>query len=494
MTLRSNLIRLTSVVALSLIASTSLADDPPAPKPIPQHPDEIKPLPPVAIPDDPPPHEGAMFDLPQTIEPPDHIVVEVLEALPGRPITGERLIRPDGTISLGFYGDVHVRGLTTEQAKSKILLHLRNYINDEVLGLTIFERSQTAALESAESTASVSMPANPFVLDAPILEGPPLPNPGRSPFELEPPPSLDPPQPASAASRTRATNQQSPSTGQPGAERPRRRRMLRRASAAAQSQQPPTSDKPADPAIKEEKTSTPEVTSEPEVMEGRVVSFPQNGIDPAKNKRVFVDFASYNHHAYYVQGDVGVPGRLPCTGNETVLDALNYAGRLLPSAEPTDIHLYRPARGGKPSKDYKIDVDAILKGDARANLQMFPGDRLIVGRNPIVEKTIQVDRAASLLNSAFNSMLQYSFNARSMAAINSPPSNVGQQIKVNGQNQPVDAAEGSAITPARRDEMVRAWVDFLWSISSKEGGAMLDEKAFREALMKKLSEPTEPRK
>src|SRR5262249_17400423 len=36
----------------------------------------------------------------------DRLLVEVLEALPGRPISGERLVRPDGTISLGFYGNL----------------------------------------------------------------------------------------------------------------------------------------------------------------------------------------------------------------------------------------------------------------------------------------------------------------------------------------------------------------------------------------------------
>ena len=60
-----------------------------------------------------------MIDIPYVIEPPDIIVVEVLEALPGRPITGERLVRPDGTISLGFYGDVHVRGLTIHRPRSR---------------------------------------------------------------------------------------------------------------------------------------------------------------------------------------------------------------------------------------------------------------------------------------------------------------------------------------------------------------------------------------
>ena len=44
------------------------------------------------------------------LEPPDLVLVEVLEALPGRPISGERLVRPDGKISLGFYGEVYVAG------------------------------------------------------------------------------------------------------------------------------------------------------------------------------------------------------------------------------------------------------------------------------------------------------------------------------------------------------------------------------------------------
>jgi polysaccharide export outer membrane protein len=49
------------------------------------------------------------------VSPPDLIFVEVLEALPGRPIQGERLVRPDGTVTLGFYGDVYVTGLTIKE-------------------------------------------------------------------------------------------------------------------------------------------------------------------------------------------------------------------------------------------------------------------------------------------------------------------------------------------------------------------------------------------
>ena len=43
------------------------------------------------------------------------------------------------------------------------------------------------------------------------------------------------------------------------------------------------------------------------------------------------------------------------------------------------------------------------------------------------------------------------------------------------------------MAPAQRDALIKEWVELLWSISSKEGGAMLDEKAFKEALMKKLT-------
>jgi hypothetical protein len=69
------------------------------------------------------------------------LVIEVLEALPGRPITGERIVRPDGTIGLGFYGDLRVAGLDRNQIKVKLLEHLREFINDEVLGLYRLNRS-----------------------------------------------------------------------------------------------------------------------------------------------------------------------------------------------------------------------------------------------------------------------------------------------------------------------------------------------------------------
>ncbi|WP_165250473.1 sigma-70 family RNA polymerase sigma factor [Paludisphaera soli] len=76
---------------------------------------------------------------PYVVQPPDLLLVEVLEALPGRPISGERLVRPDGNLSLGFYGDVHVAGLTIPEVKEKIVRHLMKYLSDDLLGLVEFD-------------------------------------------------------------------------------------------------------------------------------------------------------------------------------------------------------------------------------------------------------------------------------------------------------------------------------------------------------------------
>jgi polysaccharide export outer membrane protein len=258
------------------------------------------------------------------VEPPDIIVVEVLEALPGRPITGERLVKPDGKISLGFYGEVYVAGLTTTEIKEKIILHLREYINDEVLGLAIFD-AKTQDFKKVEARDS---------------------------------------------------------------------------------------------------------------------------------NRVFVDVTSYNSKVYYVQGDVGVPGRLPITGNETVLDAINYAGGLIPTASTVNIRLVRPAPPGTCCEQtLPVNLAAIVNaGDPTTNYQLMPGDRLVVYRDPIVRTTVFLDRLAAPFNSVLNSMLQYSFTARSVKAINVPinPTTTGTTGGRGATNGVLTPATNNGLTNGAR--------------------------------------------
>ncbi len=228
------------------------------------------------------------------VEPPDLVLVEVLEALPGRPISGERLVRPDGKISLGFYGDVYVSGLTIPEVKEKIVLHLRKYLTDEVLGLVeIDPETGGAALDKDKK---------------PIL------------------------------------------------------------------------------------------------------------VDPKDSDRIFVDVTAYNSKNYYVLGDVGAPGRLPVTGNECVMDAIEFAGGLIPTAAPNNIVLVRPAPPGACCEQkLPVNLSAIMNGgDATTNYQLMPGDRLIVYRDPIVRTTIFIDRLAAPFQTVLNSILQYSFTARSV--------------------------------------------------------------------------------
>jgi polysaccharide export outer membrane protein len=240
------------------------------------------------------PREFTKVSMPDYIvEPPDLIIVEVLEALPGRPISGERLVRPDGRISLSFYGEVYVAGLTIPEVKEKIVLHLRKFIHDETLGLI----------------------------------------------------------------------QTDPESGQ----------ILKK-------------------------------------------------IDPRDTDRVFVDVTAYNSKNYYILGDVLVPGKLPVTGNETVLDALQYAGGLLPTAAPNNIRLVRPAPPGACcEQNLPVNLSAITSGgDPTTNYQMMPGDRLVVYRDPIVRLTVFLDRIIAPVQAVLGTTLQTAFAIRYVKIAGSP--------------------------------------------------------------------------
>ena len=235
------------------------------------------------------PREFQKVSMPDyVVEPPDLLLVEVLEALPGRPISGERLVRPDGKISLGFYGDVYVAGLTLSEVKEKIVLHLRKYLSDQTLGL----------------------------------------------LEVD-------------------------DNGEPKRDE-----------------------------------------------SGKVI--PK---DPKDCDRIFVDITAYNSKNYYVLGDVLLPGKLSITGNETVLDALQYAGGLLPTAAPQNIRLVRPAPPGACCEQVlPVNLAAITNGgDPTTNYQLMPGDRIIVHRDPIVRFTIFLDRIVAPYQAVVGTGLQTTF-------------------------------------------------------------------------------------
>ena len=80
----------------------------------------------------PAPHEFAKQPLPPyVVEPPDILLVSLLKdlALPEQAVDGQHLVRPDGTISLGIYGNVYVAGLTLDEAADAVAAQLHELIN-----------------------------------------------------------------------------------------------------------------------------------------------------------------------------------------------------------------------------------------------------------------------------------------------------------------------------------------------------------------------------
>lgn len=66
---------------------------------------------------------------------------QVLVTLP-RPenkqiVSGQHLVRPDGTVGLGIYGSVHVTGLTLQQARCAVEQHLTQYIHNPQVSVDV---------------------------------------------------------------------------------------------------------------------------------------------------------------------------------------------------------------------------------------------------------------------------------------------------------------------------------------------------------------------
>jgi hypothetical protein len=154
-----------------------------------------------------------------------------------------------------------------------------------------------------------------------------------------------------------------------------------------------------------------------------------------------------------------MPGMLPHTGSETVLDVVQYACGLLPTADPNQISLVRPQRNGKPAKVYKIDLEGIQeRGEVATNFQIFAGDRLIVGRREIVKKTVEIDRLNAPIQSITGTMLQEAFMLRAL-----------QLVSVD-----------------HRDELLKEYVDFWTKELSRSTGVKFDEQTLRDAFIRKM--------
>jgi polysaccharide export outer membrane protein len=120
------------------------------------------------------PRELRMESHPQYIvEPPDVLYIEALTILPNRPLLGERLVRQDGTISLGYYGQVHVAGLTLLEIESKIRQHLKRYVENPQVYVDVasFNSKVYYVLGQVQQQGRLPVTGKETVLDAITLAG-----------------------------------------------------------------------------------------------------------------------------------------------------------------------------------------------------------------------------------------------------------------------------------------------------------------------------------
>ena len=118
---------------------------------------------------------------------------------------------------------------------------------------------------------------------------------------------------------------------------------------------------------------------------------------------VYIDVLAYNSKVFYIVTDGGGAGeqvfRFPCTGNETVLDALSQINGLPTVASKKDIWIARPA---PPEIGYeqilKVDWNGIVRGgQSKTNYQLLPGDRLYVQADRLVTFDTMIARITAPL-------------------------------------------------------------------------------------------------
>lgn len=105
------------------------------------------------------------------------ITVSLAQSRGVQQITGQHIVRPDGTVSLGSYGSVYVAGLSLAQAKQAIEAHLAKYLYRPEVSVDVYAYNSkfyyviTDFAGAGEQVARLPHTGNETVLDAISLIG-----------------------------------------------------------------------------------------------------------------------------------------------------------------------------------------------------------------------------------------------------------------------------------------------------------------------------------
>jgi len=104
-----------------------------------------------------------------------------------------------------------------------------------------------------------------------------------------------------------------------------------------------------------------------------------------ENPQVSIVVKEVNSYAVYVLGEVSKPGKYPLKSKTTLLQAITLASGFTPAAARNKIVVFR--FGDQGGQDIKIKAsydDIIMRDDSPQNVQLKPGDTIVVPSETMV--------------------------------------------------------------------------------------------------------------
>ena len=97
-----------------------------------------------------------------------------------------------------------------------------------------------------------------------------------------------------------------------------------------------------------------------------------------KDPVVSVSLKESRSRMFYVYGEVAKPGVYPIQQNLTAIRAISLAGGLTKYGSSSQVKILRQAKDGKAGELIKVNVGAVMNGDAKQDAKIEAGDVITV--------------------------------------------------------------------------------------------------------------------
>ncbi len=93
---------------------------------------------------------------------------------------------------------------------------------------------------------------------------------------------------------------------------------------------------------------------------------------------VAVSLQESRSRKFFVYGEVNKPGPYPIEDNTTILRGISMAGGFTKFGSSSRVKLLRPKKNQLGYDSIKVNVNGVMNGDPEADLQLNPGDIIVV--------------------------------------------------------------------------------------------------------------------